>query len=178
MSYHLSDAEFVQDVEDTGDARYMLRCVAHELFHGFASKKLVQYYGDAVQGDSYLRSLLEENEWNRGIGPEEMFVKAVELYLAYRFSLYTEQEVFLLLDGLYGNSLPLTVVLLDALVRGPDCESGFDSWAQTKFRDGTIAIGHIDDQCDGVIPNYSTNCNKELSCHDEYLAKLREHGLY
>jgi len=177
VSYHLTDSEFVQCVEDADDSRYMIRSIVHELFHGFAGDDLAQRYNDAIARDGYLRDLMEDNEWRCGIGVEEMFVKAVDLFVSVRASLYTREEGFVILDGLYGNSLPLSVVVLDLLLRKGECIDDLNSWLVGRFDDGTIRVGGIASQCDAILPGYSGRLDKSMGGHDAYLAKLKEHGL-
>ena len=178
LSYYLCDGSFLQNSEELEDERYMLRTLVHEQFHGFASADLHALHERIVKEDAYLRAVLEDNEWAGGLGPEEMYVKAVEHYICHRLGVYTREEIPIIQNGLYGNSLPLTVVILDLLLRETGDIIDFNRWVIRKLQDGSIRIGSLDKQCDQLIPGYSQNLTKKIACHQQYLDKLNRHGLY
>lgn len=173
----LSESEIAQRVGDAGDPRYLLRRLAHELLHGFAGQTLVAFYNRAAREDPYLRDLANDNEWLSNIGPEEMFVTAADLYISYRAGLYSLEEAFTFLDGLYGNNLPFSVICLDLLLRVDGLPADYDSWLVDRFRDGTFRVGSIADQVDEILPGYSESSRRSRASHREYIAKLQHLGL-
>jgi hypothetical protein len=177
VSFHLSESEIVTSMEDGGDARRLLRLVAHELLHGFAGGALISTYTRALSTDPYLRALMTDNPWRDRIDAEEMFVTAADLYIVYKAGLYTLEEAFTILDGLKGNSLPLSVIILDQLLRSDGLPGNYNEWLLERFRRGAIRVGKIADQVDEILPGYSDSARKSLSSRAEYRAKLEAMGL-
>jgi hypothetical protein len=155
FSYHVGECEAAQSRQEATDGRALLRSVAHQLMHGFASSALVSAYQKAVAADPYLRKLVEHGDWSRGMGPEEMFVRAADLYISHKAGLYSLEEAFAILDGSYGKRLPLAVIILDLLLRTQGLPGTYDSWLLQRFRDGTLRVGRIADQVDEILPGYS-----------------------
>jgi hypothetical protein len=177
ISYHLSETEFVQNSTDADDGRHILRSVAHETLHGFASAELGKRYESLVTQDEYLQDVLHQNEWSRGIGPEEMFVTAADLYLSVVHGLYTYDDALFILDGFYGSSLPLAVIVFDMLYRQGAVPHDYDAWLLGAFKSGLLTPGSIAEKANAVIPGYVDGLTKSMACHDAYLRGLSERGL-
>lgn len=174
-SFSLSSNMCLQNIHDLPNVKYLLRVIAHEFLHGFSSDELSNFYASSIENDDFFRDLNTDNAWNSG--DEEEFVKAAEHFIMYKAGLYSLNDIFTIQDGLYGNSLPLMVIVFNLLVKQDKIPSDYNKWLIDRFKDRSINIGNLKEQCDCIIPGYSSGLYKAMDKHDLYCKKMDAHGI-
>lgn len=155
VDFFITESEVVLDGVDAGEGRSALRSVLHGLLRPLAGPKLVAAYEVAARSDPYLKSLSKPENGSPPVAPEKTLVTPAVLYVAYKAGLYTLEEAFAELDGLYGNRVPLAVIILDLMLRSDGLILDYEGWLLSRFADGTFRIGAIAVQVDEIIPEYS-----------------------
>ena len=170
FSFSLNSNMSLQNIHDLPNVKYLLRVIAHEFLHGFSSVELSNLYTAAINNDDYFRDVHTDNAWDSG--DEEEFVKAAEHFIVYKSGLYSKEDILNIQDGLYGNSLPLTVIVFDLLVKQNEILTDYNKWLIDRFGDGSIRVGHLKEQCDRIISGYSDSLYKTMDKHDLYCKKI------
>jgi len=105
--------------------------IAHELMHGFASKELTDEYLKFVSKNEFLaenhQKLIEYS------GNEEEFCVAVGLYLGYLAKSETRESA--MYNAKNTRNCPLSVIILDMLIKEETAPADYNAWLIRKFKD-------------------------------------------
>lgn len=157
VNFLLDESSYLASYGPVADVQplYALRLLAHELCHRFSTEASRAAYRRACAADPFLgRANVHLVDVIGAPGDEEAFVVGLEHVIALRNGLETLEEARDSLFRRYHSSLPVSVLLFEAL-RGPDAlPADINGWL-VAWLDGLAAAGDAEAAVERVLPGYA-----------------------
>jgi len=161
VSMNLSASSYLTNAGVNGEEiniTSVLRLLAHELIHGFPSKKIKDIYIKTCEEDKFLIKskdvLYNKKASSNG---EEEYIVALEHYISLKNGLMTKKEAYESIFSWYESCMPIAVIIFYELVKLNEIPEDINSWIYDLFASETIKIGEVEIKVNEILPGYVDN---------------------
>lgn len=158
VSFNLTLSSYLTNnaVDEELSPKHLIQWFAHELSHRFSDERSKSAYREAYQKDKYFN---KANWFLSNIvgapGDEEEFVQAIEHAIAVKNGLETYDDAMNRYYSWYKCSVPIAIILFSELNILNEIPIDMNEWIYSKFNDGTIKIGEIENKINSLIFGYT-----------------------